>query len=207
MAGELNLSNLQPAQPRKERKRVGRGMGSGKGRYSGRGIKGQKSRSGSHAMRAGFEGGQMPLVMRTAKLRGNTSKDAMPVGPFRTYTQPVNLRDLERFDAGEEVTPESLKAKGLIRSIRKDVKLLGVGDLTKKLTITVHAASATAREKVEAAGGTLTLLKEPKVRKPKNMKRRPEGRTVASDPEDSTPEAAAETETADATEQTTEGGE
>ena len=177
MAGELNLSNLQPAQPRKDRKRVGRGMGSGKGRYSGRGIKGQKSRSGSHAMRAGFEGGQMPLYMRTAKLRGNTSKDAMPVGPFRTYTQPVNLRDLERFEVGEEVTPESLKAKGLIRTVRKDVKLLGVGELSKKLTITVHAASATAREKVEAAGGTLTLLKEPKVRKPKNLKRRPEGRT------------------------------
>jgi large subunit ribosomal protein L15 len=198
MAGELNLSNLQPAQPRKARKRVGRGLGSGKGRYSGRGIKGQKSRSGSHAMRAGFEGGQMPLHMRTAKLRGNTSKDAMPVGPFRTYTQPVNLRDLERFDAGEDVTPESLKAKGLVRSIRKDVKLLGVGELTKPLTITVHAASATAREKVEAAGGTLTLLKEPKVRKLKNMKRRPEGRSAASSPADTTPEA---------TEPAPEGGE
>ena len=177
MAGELNLSNLQPAQPRKDRKRVGRGLGSGKGRYSGRGIKGQKARAGSHAMRAGFEGGQMPLYMRTAKLRGNTSADAMPIGPFRSYTQPVNLRDLERkFEAGEEVTPESLKAKGLIRSIRKDVKLLGVGELTKKLTITVHGASATAREKVEAAGGTLTLLREPRERKPKNQKRRPENR-------------------------------
>ena len=206
MAGELNLSNLQPAQPRKERKRVGRGMGSGKGRYSGRGIKGQKSRSGSHAMRAGFEGGQMPLYMRTAKLRGNTSKDAMPVGPFRTFTQPVNLRDLERFEVGEEVTPETLKAKGLIRSVRKDVKLLGVGELSKKLTITVHAASATAREKVEAAGGTLTLLKEPKVRKPKNMKRRPEGRTKDSTPEAPEPEAAAVDETAEAADQT-EGGE
>src|SRR6266550_6451580 len=180
MPEELNLSNLQPAQPRETRKRVGRGLGSGKGRYSGRGIKGQKSRAGSHSMRAGFEGGQMPLYMRTAKLRGNTSKDAMPIGPFRTYTQPVNLRDLEaRFDAGEEVTPESLKAKGLIRTVRKDVKLLGVGDLTKKLTITVHGASATARAKVEASGGTLTLLKEPKPRKPKNLKRRPEGRTQA----------------------------
>jgi large subunit ribosomal protein L15 len=123
----------------------------------------------------------MPLYMRTAKLRGNTSADAMPVGPFRTVTQPVNLRDVElRFDAGEEVTPESLKTKGLIRSIRKDVKLLGVGDLTKKLAITVHGASATAREKVEAAGGTLTLLREPKIRKPKNQKRRPEGRAKVS---------------------------
>jgi large subunit ribosomal protein L15 len=179
MPDELNLSNLQPAQARKDRKRVGRGMGSGKGRYSGRGIKGQKSRAGSHHMPARFEGGQMPLYMRTTKLRGNTSADAMPVGPFRTYTQPVNVRDLEaRFEVGEEVTPETLKAKGLIRSVKKDVKLLGVGDLSKKLTISVHAASSTAREKVEGAGGTLTLLKEPKVRKQKNMKRRPEGRTV-----------------------------
>ena len=163
----LNLSNLSPAQPRKKRKRVGRGLGSGKGRYSGRGIKGQKSRAGSHYMRAGFEGGQMPLAMRIPKLRGNTSRDAMPIGPFRTYSQPVNIRDLDRFEAGEEVTPETLKAKGLIRSMRKDVKLLGVGELSKKLTVTVHAASATAREKIEAAGGTLTLLKEPKVRKPR----------------------------------------
>src|SRR4030081_2304126 len=100
-------------------------MGSGKGRYSGRGIKGQKSRSGSHAMRAGFEGGQMPLYMRVAKQRGNTSKDAMPVAPFRAATQPVNVRELERvYDEGAEVTPETLKAKGLIRSLRIDVKLL-----------------------------------------------------------------------------------
>ena len=145
-------------------------MGSGKGRYAGRGIKGQKSRAGSHMMRAGFEGGQMPLSMRLPKLRGGTSRDAMPVGPFRTFTQPVNIRDLDRFEAGEEVTPETLKAKGLIRSIRKDVKLLGVGELTTALSITVHAASATAREKVEAAGGTLTLLKEPRVRKAKRRR-------------------------------------
>jgi large subunit ribosomal protein L15 len=172
MPENLNLHTLKPAQERKDRKRVGRGLGSGKGRYSGRGIKGQKSRAGSHAMRAGFEGGQMPLHMRIPKLRGNTSADAMPIGPFRTYTQPVNLRDLDRFDEGAEVTPETLKEKGLIRSIRKDVKLLGVGDLSKKLTITVHAASASAREKVEAAGGTLTLLREPKPRKEKNLKRK-----------------------------------
>jgi len=182
VAGDLNLSNLQPAQPRKDRKRVGRGLGSGKGRYSGRGIKGQKSRAGSHAMRAGFEGGQMPLYMRTAKLRGNTSADAMPIGPFRTYTQPVNLRDIDKkFKSGEEVTPETLKERGLIRTTRKDVKLLGVGEVKKKLTITVHAASATAQEKVEKAGGTVTLLREPKPRKPKNMKRRPEGRPAKTE--------------------------
>jgi large subunit ribosomal protein L15 len=121
-------------------------------------------------MRAGFEGGQMPLAMRLPKLRGNTSKDAMPVGPFRTFTQPVNVSDLDRFEAGEEVTPETLKAKGLIRSLRKDVKLLGDGVLTTRLTISVHAASATARKKVEAAGGTLILLKEPKPKKAKKKK-------------------------------------
>src|SRR5215510_3691945 len=115
MADELNLHTLKPAQPRKARKRVGRGLGSGTGRYSGRGIKGQKSRAGSHKMPAGFEGGQMPIDMRMPKLRGNTSADAMPIGPFRTYSQPVNLKSLEaRFEKGAEVTPESLKAAGLI---------------------------------------------------------------------------------------------
>src|SRR5437764_4692776 len=103
---QLNLSNLQPAQPREDRKRVGRGLGSGKGRYAGRGIKGQKSRAGSHKLPAGFEGGQMPIDMRLGKLRGNTSADAMPIGPFRTFTQGVNVRDLERvFEAGAEITP------------------------------------------------------------------------------------------------------
>src|SRR5207247_4420705 len=101
--------------------------------------------------------------MRTRKLRGPHMKKSMPFEPFRTYTQPVNVRDLEaRFGAGDEVTPETLKEKGLIRSLRKDVKLLANGELTKTLTITVHAASKTAREKVESAGGTLTLLREPK---------------------------------------------
>jgi large subunit ribosomal protein L15 len=158
---KLSLSTLSPAQKRQDRKRVGRGLGSGKGRYSGRGLKGQKSRAGSHKMRAGFEGGQMPTYMRLPKQRGNTSKDAMPVGPFRTFTQGVNLRDLEaRFDTGAEVTPEALKELGLIRSLRRDVKILGHGDLTKKLTVSAHRFSATAREKIEAAGGTVTSLRE-----------------------------------------------
>jgi large subunit ribosomal protein L15 len=157
---ELNLSNLKPAQPRRERKRVGRGMGSGKGRYSGRGLKGQKSRSGSHKMRAGFEGGQMPIYMRLGKQRGNTSKDAMPVGPFRTQTVPVNLRDLDRFDDGAEVTPDALVAAGLIKNTRVDVKILGDGELTKKLTVTAHRFSGSARAKIEQAGGTATSLRE-----------------------------------------------
>jgi large subunit ribosomal protein L15 len=168
---ELNLSSLKPAQKRVARKRVGRGTGS-KGRYSGRGIKGQKSRSGSHKMRAGFEGGQMPLYMRLGKQRGSTSKDAMPVGPFRTRSQGVNVRDLERvFDAGAEVTPEVLKAKGLIRTTRIDVKILGQGELTKKLTVSAHGLSQTAREKIEGAGGSVVLLREPKERKRKRHKK------------------------------------
>jgi len=106
---ELTLSNLKPAQKRRARKRVGRGLGSGKGRYSGRGIKGQKSRAGSHQMRPGFEGGQMPIYMRLGKQRGPYSKDAMPMGPHRTSTVPVNVRDLERvFDDGADVTLEAM---------------------------------------------------------------------------------------------------
>jgi large subunit ribosomal protein L15 len=159
---ELTLSNLKPAQKRKARKRVGRGMGSGKGRYAGRGVKGQKARSGSHKMRPGFEGGQMPVYMRLGKQRGPYSKDALPIGPHRTSTVPVNLADLERvFEDGDEVTLEALREKRLIKNTRTDVKVLGNGELKKKLKVTAHAFSATAREKIEAAGGTVTALRDP----------------------------------------------
>jgi len=191
MPDELNLSNLKPAQPRKNRKRVGRGQGSGKGRYSGRGLKGQKSRSGSRKMRPGFEGGQNPIYMRLGKQRGG-SADAMPVGPHRTATQAVNVATLEeRFDTGADVTIESLVEKGLIKNTRIDVKLLGQGDLKKKLSITVHAASASAREKVEAAGGSLTLLREPKERRPKRKPQSNRPRAEA-EPEQEEPQAEAE---------------
>ena len=174
MADELNLSNLKPAQPRKDRKRVGRGLGSGKGRYSGRGIKGQKSRAGSHKLPAGFEGGQMPIDMRLGKLRGNHSADAMPIGPFRTYSQPVNLRDLERvFDDGATVNIEAMIEKGLLKNTRADVKVLGTGELTKKLAVTAHAFSASAREKITAAGGSATALKEPADPRKKRSKAKP----------------------------------
>jgi large subunit ribosomal protein L15 len=171
MAGDLNLSNLKPAQARQTRKRVGRGLGSGKGRYSGRGIKGQKSRAGSHMMRAGFEGGQMPAYMRMSKQRGSTSKDAMPIGPFRTLTYPVNVRDLARFEAGTEVTPELLKEAGLIRNLRHDVKILGQGDLTTKLTVSAHAFSKGAVEKIEGAGGSAIWLKPPHEKKKRRHKK------------------------------------
>ena len=194
MAQKLNLSTLKPAAQRKNRKRVGRGPGSGKGRYSGRGIKGQKARSGSKKMRPGFEGGQMPVHMRLPKQRGQYSKDAMPVGPHRTSTAPVNVAALEeRFDAGAEVTPESLVEKGVLKNTKTDVKILGNGDLTKKLAVTAHAVSASAREKIEAAGGSITLLREPKERRPK---RRPQAERPAA-PE---PEAEAEVEEAPADE-------
>jgi len=202
---QLNLSNLSPAQPREDRKRVGRGLGSGKGRYSGRGIKGQKSRSGSHKMRPGFEGGQMPIYMRLGKLRGNTSKDAMPIGPFRTFTQPVNIRDLDRFEAGAEVTPETLVEKRLIKNTRTDVKLLGVGEVTKKLTVRVHAISASAREKIEGAGGTVELLREPKEQKKRRHKAKPKAEEPeAAADEQETPAnepAAEETEESEGTEE------
>ena len=185
MADELNLHSLKPAQPRKARKRIGRGLGSGKGRYSGRGLKGQKSRSGSHKMPAGFEGGQMPIDMRLPKLRGNTSADAMPIGPFRTYSQPVNLRDLEeRFEAGAEVTPETLKGKRLIRKVSVDVKVLGVGELSKALSVSAHGFSKTAKEKIEAAGGSVTWLRgEPVPKKQKTRKAKPK----VEEPEDEAP--------------------
>jgi large subunit ribosomal protein L15 len=197
---DLNLSNLQPAQARKDRKRVGRGQGSGKGRYSGRGIKGQKSRAGSHTMRAGFEGGQMPIYMRVGKQRGATSKDAMPIGPFRTYQQPVNVAALEqRFDAGTEVTPEALVAAGLLKNTKTDVKILGNGDLTKKLAVSAHNFSKSAREKIEAAGGSVSWLRgEPVAKRPVQAKRGPvEGDGGNREVPPATDEAPAEPEVAE----------
>jgi large subunit ribosomal protein L15 len=195
MPEELNLSNLKPAQKRVDRKRVGRGLGSGKGRYSGRGIKGQKARSGSHKMRAGFEGGQMPLYMRVGKQRGATSKDAMPIGPFRTFTQAVNLRDLERvFADGDTVNVELLVEKGLVKNTRADVKILGFGDLKKKLSVTAHAFSESAREKITAAGGSATALREPADPRKKKRTKKAKPAEGEAEPDTSESGAAAETE-------------
>jgi large subunit ribosomal protein L15 len=156
---EIGLHTLSPAPgSRKPRKRVGRGEGSGLGKTSGRGQKGYGSRAGSKE-RARFEGGQMPTHMRLRKLRGPNKKMSMPFEPFRTHTQSVNLIDLEkRFESGADVTPESLKAVGLATRRDINVKLLGNGTLTKKLTIRVHGVSKSAREAVEAAGGTIELI-------------------------------------------------
>ena len=206
MPEKLNLSNLKPAQARRSRKRIGRGIGSGKGRYSTRGLKGQKARSGSNKMRAGFEGGQMPIYMRLGKQRGPYSKDAMPMGPHRTRTVSVNVRDLERFDPGTEITPESLAAAGLIRNTKFDLKILGHGDLSKKLTVSAHNFSRSAREKIVQAGGSITWLRgEPDPRKPKHKPRAEIPQAEPEPPE--TEEEAAESPESDEPEAAEESGE
>jgi large subunit ribosomal protein L15 len=155
---QIGLHNLSPKPGSKRpRKRLGRGEGSGLGKTSGRGHKGYGSRSGSKR-NAAYEGGQNPIHMRMRKLRGPHKKQSMPFERFRTATQPVNVGDLEqRFDAGAEVKPQTLKEKGLAR--RSDpVKILARGEISKKLDVHAHAFSAAAREKIEAAGGSCHTL-------------------------------------------------
>ncbi|MFZ0089597.1 MAG: 50S ribosomal protein L15 [Solirubrobacteraceae bacterium] len=155
----LGLHNLSPAPgSRRPRKRVGRGEGSGTGKTAGRGQKGWGARSGAKR-RARFEGGQNPIHMRMRKLRGPHMKKSMPFEPFRTHTQPVNLSDLEaRFDAGDAVTLETLAARGLATRKGVPVKVLAKGDVSKALTIHAHGFSQTARERIEAAGGTCHVV-------------------------------------------------
>ncbi len=145
----MDLGSLKKAPgSTRNRKRVGRGEGSGWGCTAGRGTKGQRSRSGSK-QRAWFEGGQMPIQRRLPKFgfyhRG------------RVVYQVVNLRDLNRVD-GEEITPETLKAHGLIKKLSQPIKILGDGDLQKKFSVKVHAVSKSAREKIEKAVGMVTLI-------------------------------------------------
>jgi large subunit ribosomal protein L15 len=155
----IGLHNLKPAPgSRKARKRVGRGEGSGFGKTSGRGQKGAGSRSGAKD-RARFEGGQMPIHMRMRKLRGPHMKKSMPFEMFRTHTQGVNVQDLEaRFDKGAEVTLEALKATGLAKKADVPVKILAKGEISKPLTVHAHKFSASAKEAIEAAGGTVVVV-------------------------------------------------
>ncbi len=155
----IGLHNLKPAPgSRKARKRIGRGEGSGTGKTSGRGQKGWGSRSGAKR-RARFEGGQNPIHMRMRKLRGPHMKKSMPFEPFRTQTQPVNLEDLEaRFDKGAAVTLEEMKAKGLATRKGIPVKVLARGSVSKPLTVHAHGFSKSAREQIEAAGGTCQVI-------------------------------------------------
>jgi large subunit ribosomal protein L15 len=156
---DFGLHTLKPApNSRKARKRVGRGEGSGTGKTAGRGQKGYGSRSGAKE-RARFEGGQMPIHMRMRKLRGPNKKMSMPFEPFRTHTQAVNLKDLDaRFDKGADVTLEALRDKGLGTRKGIPVKILAKGEITKPLTVHAHAFSGAAREAIEAAGGTCTIV-------------------------------------------------
>lgn len=131
------------------KKRVGRGHGSGNGTYAGKGLKGQKSRSGKNLPYDAFEGGQFPMSRKFHTLRGFNNK-------WRVPYQPVNLEALERFDDGTNVTPEVLLSWGVVRNLNLPVKVLGRGEFTKKLNVTADAFSASAREKIESLGGTAT---------------------------------------------------
>jgi large subunit ribosomal protein L15 len=155
---QVGLHSLKPpAGSRRPRKRLGRGPGTGHGKTSGRGHKGAGARSGSK-QKSAYEGGQNPIHMRMRKLRGPNKKMSMPFEKFRTRTQPVNLSDLDsRFKANDEVTPESLREKGLAKR-RDPVKILARGEISKKLTVKAHGFSAQAKEKIEAAGGTCELI-------------------------------------------------
>ena len=160
MGEEIGLHSLKPAPgSRRPRKRVGRGEGSGTGKTSGRGENGAGSRSGAKKGKSRFEGGQMPMHMRLRKLRGPHMKKSMPFEPFRTHTQGVNVRDLEeRFEDGAEIGVDDLKAHGLATRKGIPVKVLADGDLTKTFTVRVHAFSKGARERIEGAGGTCSLV-------------------------------------------------
>src|SRR5918996_3875455 len=159
MSERIGLHSLKPAPgSRKDRKRVGRGEGSGTGKTAGRGHKGAGARSGNKR-RVRFEGGQTPIHMRMRKLRGPHMKKSMPFEKFRTRTQPINLSDLEeRFDAGAEVTPDALRIARLATRRGVPVKILARGELSKALTVHAHGFSKTAREKIEAAGGTCQVI-------------------------------------------------
>jgi large subunit ribosomal protein L15 len=157
-AEAVGLHSLKPAPgSKKDRKRVGRGHGSGHGKTSGRGHKGYNSRAGAK-QRARFEGGQNPLHMRMRKLRGPNKKMSMPFEMFRTHTQHVNLDDLDaRFDDGAAITLEALKTTGLAKQRDVPVKILGRGETSKKFTVHAHKFSASARSSIEGAGGTCVV--------------------------------------------------
>ena len=143
----IRFDTLSPAPgSRKDRKRVGRGDGSKKGSFSGRGCKGQKSRSG-HRMKPGFEGGQLPIIKRLPSKRGFTNI-------FKTEYALVNLGDLGGFAAGSVVTAEELAKAGIIRLAQKPLKVLGGGEITQAITVKANKFSASAKSKIEAAGGT-----------------------------------------------------
>ena len=156
-----------PAGSTHAKKRVGRGNSSGQGTYSGKGLKGQKARAGAKPRRF-FEGGQTELMRRLPRKRGFTNH-------FRIEFHAINLRDLAAFEDGAEVTPETLKEAGIISSLRRPVKILAMGEVTAKLTVRVHKLSMTAKEKIEAAGGSAESTLEPKRKRQRKIKRSKKG--------------------------------
>ncbi len=177
-----------PRGAKKNRKRIGRGNGSGHGTYSGKGIKGQQSRSG-YKTRPGFEGGQTPLIRRLPHRRGFNN-------PFRVEYVPISLNQLARIE-GADVTPESLREAGVVSSIRQPIKILGDGDLSTALTVKVHRVSASARAKIEAAGGTveeLTPRKDPEQKRQRRKKKSAAPKAEAQTEEEDSAEDADSTE-------------
>ncbi len=160
-AEDVRLENLRPpAGARRPRKRVGRGPGSGLGKTSGRGQKGQGARSGKGPIST-FQGGQMPVHMQKGKLRGPNHKKSMPIGPFRTHTVPVNVGRLDVFEAGSVVDVAALEERGIVKGNTHKghpVKILAKGDIDRALTVRAHAFSDGARAKIEAAGGTAEVV-------------------------------------------------
>jgi len=183
-----------PRGSKKTRKRVGRGNASGKGTYAGKGMKGQQARAGS-GPRPGFEGGQTPLIRKLPVKRGFRN-------PFRIEFTPVNLRDLSRLVTDGEVTPDSLKAVGLIHSSEDVIKVLGDGEVSGALTVRVHRVSAPARAKIEAAGGTVQEIMPRKERKERKVRdRKKVATTEATDGVDASDKAeAAEEQDGDSSE-------
>jgi len=179
----MQAHQLKPPRGAKHaRKRMGRGNAAGQGTYSGRGLKGQKSRAGNKPRRF-FEGGQTRLIKKLPFRRGFRN-------PFRVEYQAVNLDDLQRFEAGTEVTPDLLKEKGVLRSLRKPVKVLAAGELTKKLNVSAHRFSVTAKEKIEGAGGTVVEMSERKVKRQRDDARKSQG--AGKEQTEATDEAAVE---------------
>jgi large subunit ribosomal protein L15 len=150
----MNLGSVKrPADMRKKRTRVGRGQGSGLGKSCGKGQKGQKYHSHVHPR---MEGGQNPIYRRLPHLRGKTNR-AMNVGMFRKEFTILNVSQLKRFEANTDVTPDLLLQVGLVKQVRDGIKILGNGEITQPLNVTVDAVSESARQKIEAAGGTVQV--------------------------------------------------
>jgi len=180
----MQAHQLKPSPgARHAKRRVGRGNAGGTGTYSGKGLKGQKARAGNKPRRF-FEGGQTRMMKRLPHRRGFTN-------PFRVEYQPINLADLRKFEAGSEVTPELLKERRILRSLRQPVKVLGTGEIDRALTVTAPRFSASAKTKIEAAGGTV-IETAPRVIKDPATSKKKYGKKKHQEPKAEAPAAATE---------------